>query len=227
MVGSRPYQANRVGAGRRPLLSLLVVVACVAVFALDALHVEWPLGVYMVPCSASMLSAGAWQTMFSSMFMHGSLMHLANNMLSLLWVGSAYEKLLGHVRFLLAYVASGVAGCMWYCHCQEVAGTDVPVVGASGAIFGLFGAYAIFLVSMLWRSDAMSGEHYMASRQLSLLLRVVLWNLVYGIFAQGVANEAHIGGLVCGVACGLVFAFVDAIRGNGRTKSARSGNVAR
>ena len=81
-------------------------------------------------------------TIFTSMFMHGSLFHIGGNMLYLWIFGNNVEDTLGHVRFVIFYLASGVAAAL----AQTVVGPDstVPMVGASGAISGVLGAYIVF-----------------------------------------------------------------------------------
>ncbi len=80
-------------------------------------------------------------TIFSSMFLHGSFFHIAGNMLYLWIFGNNVEDTLGHGRFTVFYLASGVAAAAtqtWW-----MSGRDVPMIGASGAISGVLGAYLL------------------------------------------------------------------------------------
>ena len=196
-----------------PIFTVLVSLMCVGVFVLETLHIDWPLHGYISPASPSLFEAGVWWTSITSIFLHKDIFHLVNNILSLLWIGTSYEKHEGHIRFLIVYFLSGMVGAWWYCHVQIPLGTDVPVVGASGSIFGLFAVYAIVLVHYLFVLDAMDLRRMMVSRSLSMLIKVLLWNVVYGFFSVGIANEAHLGGFVAGLVLGLLFLVWDRLLG--------------
>jgi len=127
-------------------------------------------------------------------FLHGGWLHLGINMITLAAFGAPVERLLGPRRFVLFYLSAGVAAGL--IHILLFPGSADPVVGASGAISGVFGA-----VLMLMR--------YVGSLQ-SLLPVAVIWiglNVFFGIFGgtPGAGNEqvawaAHIGGFVYGLA---------------------------
>jgi len=82
---------------------------------------------------------GQWYRMFTAMFLHASFFHLAVNMYSLYFVGSIMEQVIGRWRFLLLYLASGLAGSAG----ALVLSPLTPTVGASGAIFGVLGGLFI------------------------------------------------------------------------------------
>jgi membrane associated rhomboid family serine protease len=87
------------------------------------------------------VSNGDWWRLVTTMFLHGSILHLAFNMLALYWLGTIIEQALGTPRFLLVYTVSGLAGsagALWFSSSLAV------TVGASGAIFGLIGALVNF-----------------------------------------------------------------------------------
>ena len=96
---------------------------------------EWA----MIPRLVS--EGGHFYTMLSSMFLHGGFMHLAGNMLFLWVFGDNLEDLLGHVRYLLFYLAVGLAAA--FTQVYSAPGSPVPVVGASGAIAGVMGGYLL------------------------------------------------------------------------------------
>jgi len=83
----------------------------------------------------------AWSTLITSMFLHGGFMHLAGNMLFLWVFGDNIEDSMGHRRFLIFYLACGIAAGL--AHALSNSGSQVPMVGASGAISGILGAYFI------------------------------------------------------------------------------------
>src|ERR1051325_6830851 len=81
----------------------------------------------------------AWATIFTSMFLHGGWLHLGSNMLFLWIFGNNMEDLLGRVRYLLLYLGSGVAAALVQALSMKT--SMVPMVGASGGVAGVLGAY--------------------------------------------------------------------------------------
>src|SRR6185312_12355080 len=92
-------------------------------------------------CPSALDLPSPFLTIFSSMFMHGGLFHIAGNMLYLWIFGNNVEDTLGHGRYLLFYLLSGIAAAL----AQTVVGpsSTVPMIGASGAISGVLGAYLV------------------------------------------------------------------------------------
>lgn len=134
-------------------------------------------------------------TLLTSMFLHGSLFHLLGNMLYLWIFGNNIEDYLGSIRFTLFYLVSGLGAAL--VHILFHAGSRVPMIGASGAIAGILGAYLIL---------------YPAARVLTLVffwiipipaaLLLMLWFLgqIMNIgLGGGVAWFAHVGGFLIGV----------------------------
>ncbi|MCX8053202.1 MAG: rhomboid family intramembrane serine protease [Armatimonadetes bacterium] len=151
-----------------------------------------------------------WLTIFTSMFMHGSFLHIASNMLYLWIFGNNIEDALGHIRFLLFYLACGVFAAL--AHIFSNPASQVPTVGASGAIAGVLGAYFYL---------------YPANRVTTLVILGFFWDyieipavIVLGIWfltqllnlggsggmthGGGVAYWAHVGGFVAGVVIILI-----------------------
>ncbi len=83
----------------------------------------------------------AWLTLFTSMFMHGGLMHLGGNMLYLWIFGNNIEDRLGHVKFLVFYLIGGLVAAL--SHVFFAPSSEIPMVGASGAISAVLGAYIV------------------------------------------------------------------------------------
>jgi membrane associated rhomboid family serine protease len=147
------------------------------------------------------VASGEVYRLISNTFLHeppGSgigILHIAFNMWALIVVGPALERMLGRARFLTVYLASALGGSVLY---YLVASPFAPALGASGAIFGLFGAW--FVLSRRLRMD---------SRQVIML---IVLNLVITFTVSGIAWQAHVGGLIAGAA--LTAAFVYAPRSN-------------
>jgi len=145
--------------------------------------------------------ASAFLPLFTSLFLHASWKHLLGNMLFLWIFGDNVEDYLGHFRYLLFYLASGLAAAV--AHILLNSGSHVPTIGASGAIMGVMGAYFIlyprarvltwFFVFVLYLPAWLVLGYYF------------LLNFLYGAFSQpgnsagGIAFWAHIGGFVAGV----------------------------
>ena len=137
-------------------------------------------------------TGGQWWRLLSSTFLHGGLMHIAANMYGLLFVGIFLEPLLGKTKYAFVYLTTGilasVASIWWY---------DATVsVGASGAIFGLYGFFLACLLLKVFPPDF--GKAFLTST-----LVFVGFNLLMG-FTGGIDNAAHIGGLVSGFIVGLI-----------------------
>ena len=145
-----------------------------------------------------LLAAGEerWR-LFTAMFLHFDIEHLAGNMLSLFVIGSVVERGLGHTRTAVIYLLSGLGGNLVSQLWHEHLGENVLSAGASGAIFGLMGALIFAGLFAQDRTGALS------ARQIAVML---LLSLYHGL-AGAVDNAAHLGGLVCGFLCHLVQAF--------------------
>lgn len=137
------HDINR--AHRRPyVVYLLVVLNLVGfVYTFGLTDPAAVIGAYgFVPARFMADPFGEWITLFSSMFLHGSLLHILGNMWFLWVFGDNIEDRLGHGRFLLFYLLGGVAAALIQ---GLVSGfsSDIPMIGASGAISALLGAYIV------------------------------------------------------------------------------------
>jgi len=148
-------------------------------------------------------AAFTWASVVSSMFIHPNLIHLASNMVSLWIFGDNVEDQLGHARFLAFYLLCGVVGAL----AEVTASPDsaIPIVGASGAIAGVMGAY----IAMFPKSRVLVLlflVFYVNVFEVPALFFLAFWFLmqvVAGIgrtsVSSGVAFWAHIGGFVAGM----------------------------
>jgi membrane associated rhomboid family serine protease len=133
------------------------------------------------------IAAGEWWRGVTAMFLHGSVMHLAFNMWALWLFGPSLERRFGTVPFGALYLAAGVGGAALF----QALGSGAWAVGASGAIFGLFGA---LLLGAYRQRHTRLGQAVFS--QLILLLGI---NLMLPFMVSGIAWEAHVGGLVAGM----------------------------
>ena len=135
--------------------------------------------------------------LIAAMFLHASVLHWAVNSWSLYQLGTLYEAMFGPRRFLLTYLATGV--CASIASAVRIGATNGASVGASGAIFGILGAF-IFSIrrSPLYR-------HQPWTR--SLRSQLVFWagvNIIIGASLPFIDNVAHMGGLISGLLIGLI-----------------------
>jgi rhomboid protease GluP len=143
----------------------------------------------------SAILAGQYWRFVTPIFLHANILHVGLNMLNLIVLGIFIERLFGHVRFLLIYLVTGVISVIasFYLAPQEIS------VGASGAIFGVVGAYSIFVLAHR------RALRYAGIPALLWLLIVIGVNLSIGFFVPDVDNYAHIGGLLSGCILGWGF----------------------
>ena len=157
-------------------------------------HKELPLDLYVIP---------AFATIFSSMFMHGGFMHIIGNMLYMWIFADNIEDDLGHTKFIIFYLLSGIGAAMT----QVLIDThsQIPMVGASGAIGGVLGAYLInhpkarvlVLIPFGFFSQLI---------KIRALYVLGFWFILQFISqGGGVAYAAHIGGFVSGMILILFF----------------------
>jgi membrane associated rhomboid family serine protease len=186
----------------RPFVNWALIAANVVVFlwAKGATQGELGYGLWVLDWGYIPLAPRV-ETFFTSMFMHGDLLHLAGNMLFLWIFGDNVEGRLGHLGYLLAYLASGLGAVLLF-HLLSP-GSDVPLVGASGAIFGVEGFYFLAFPAnrvriLFW--FVVAGVTMVPAR-LVLGLSFV-WNLFLSMGTRGgqggVAYAAHVGGFVVG-----------------------------
>ncbi|MBW8702142.1 Rhomboid protease GluP [Streptomyces sp. MBT84] len=139
------------------------------------------------------IAEGQWYRLLTSMFLHVNYIHILFNMLSLWWIGGPLEAALGRARYLALYFVSGLAGsALTYL----LADANQPSLGASGAIFGLFGATAVLMRRLRY--------------DMRPVIALLVINLIFTFGWGNIAWQAHIGGLVGGVVVG--YAMVHAPR---------------
>ncbi|MDY7529657.1 MULTISPECIES: rhomboid family intramembrane serine protease [Cryobacterium] len=188
---TRPALLTRISSSRGPVVTYGIIGVTFAVFLLqlvpgfDVTSALLYAGIYSYPGSFE-----PWR-MLTSVFVHstGFIFHVLLNMYTLWIFGQILEGMLGRGRFLALYLLSGLAGSLGVLF---LAGPLTPVVGASGAIFGLMGAFLVI-------QRRLGGN----STQLLILVGI---NLVIGFLPNlNVAWQAHVGGLIGGAILGLIY----------------------
>ncbi len=200
---------------KKPVATWLLIGACVATFiwqkGLDepALHLA-TLAYGLIPAdlfgtvalNPSISIVPAWITIFTSMFLHGGWMHLGGNMLYLWIFGDNVEEAVGSVKFLIFYMSCGFIAAL----AQTMSDTYsvVPMVGASGAVSGILGAYLVLyplanVRVLVWIIIFVTIINVPAWIVLSLWFAGQLWSQAGASASSGVAFLAHIGGFVAGL----------------------------
>ncbi len=200
----RPIRRKRIIGSDLSYTSILIAVNVVAfllffvmlAFVDEKLLVSW---IALMP--ATILAGKNLWTFITSMFMHAGLGHLFVNMVSLMFIGSFVEKLVGKKRFIWLYFAGGLFAGLFFVIVSLATGMDMNVyaVGASGAIFALGGLLAVltprlpvlvfFIIPMpMWAA--------------MVFLMFGLWALSLGL-GLPIGNVAHFGGLIVGLGYGF------------------------
>ena len=151
-----------------------------------------------------------WLTMFTSMFIHGGFMHIAGNMLYLWVFGDNIEARLGHAGFLAFYLACGVAAA--WAQVAIDADSTSPLIGASGAIAGILGAY--IMIYPYHRINTLVVAFFIMVIRVPALFLLGFWFILQNILpglgslgstGGGVAYWAHVGGFVAGAAASALY----------------------
>lgn len=207
---------------RTPVVTIALIAACVLVFVwqlgLDAraeMSIVYSLG--LVPAvffgvaelPPELVLVPPWTTLFTSMFLHGGLAHIGGNMLFLWIFGNNVEDTLGKARFILFYFLCGVVAALTQAISNP--GSEIPMVGASGAIAGVLAAY---LMLHPYANVRVLVWFFIFVRLINVpaIVLIGLWFVmqVLGGLATpasptgGVAFWAHVGGFVAGLALIMV-----------------------
>jgi len=203
-------------ASGKPIVTYFIIGLCILIFLIQLSSQSYKTGqlfysyglipsvlmnINQLPMDLHVLPA--WVTIFTSMFMHGGFMHLLGNMLYMWIFADNIEDDLGHIKFLIFYLLAGIGAAMT----QVLIDTNsqIPMVGASGAIGGVLGAYLInypnakvlVLIPFGFFSQLI---------KIKALYVLGLWFVLQFISSGGgVAYAAHIGGFISGIILILFF----------------------
>ena len=189
-AGGTPKQLNRqrsrAATQDRPRLTVALIAITVFVWFLQLSPIGQTVEIYFsyTPLATTI---APWQ-MLTAAFLHGSWLHLLFNMFTLYIFGQVLEPMLGRARFLALYLVAAFGGSiavLWFSNPTS------SVVGASGAIYGLMGAYFVMLRSVGERSGQLTG--------------LIAINLIFSFLSPGISWQAHIGGLAVGAAVAAIY----------------------
>jgi membrane associated rhomboid family serine protease len=186
----RTVLGGRARPGERPVVTLTMIGICVGLFLLD----------YVAPglrneliFTVSLSAVEPWR-LLTTAFLHAGIIHLAFNMVALWFTGPFLEQALGRARFLALYLVSALGGSAAVALLTAVEDFNRGAVGASGAVFGLFGAVAVVMARLRMRNTQILG--------------VIGINLLIGFFIPGISWQAHVGGLLTGAAIAALYAYL-------------------
>jgi rhomboid protease GluP len=156
---------------------------------------------------------GQYWRLLTAVFLHANILHVGLNMLNFLLLGLIVERIFGHLRFIFIYLLTGIISIL----ASFVFAPQEVSVGASGAIFGLVGAYSAFI--LLHRQ----AFRYQGITALGWLVLVIGINLGLGFVVPNVDNYAHVGGLLSGCLLGWFFApfYISSLSETAREKQSR------
>ena len=206
-----PYKADN-PRSTTPVVTLLLIIANVIVFLAEIYNprgIQWIANNYgAIPYNLVTFNTeqpiSPITSVFTSMFIHGGFLHIAGNMLYLWIFGTNIEDRMGHVRFLIFYLISGLIAA--YANAIAVPDSGMPMVGASGAISGVLGAYLLLFPRAQVYTILFLG-FFAQVIKLPALIVIGFWAIIQfasGIFSRlgpggGIAYFAHIGGFLFGL----------------------------
>ena len=147
---------------------------------------------YMGGNYGALVSHGQVWRLLTCAFLHGGIIHIFCNMYALYALGPQVEILFGRVKYIMIYLFSAIGGSLL----SYIFSPSSLSIGASGAIFGLFGAMVVFVLKYKDR---------IPKKVLNNLFGVIILNLLIGFNLQGIDNFAHIGGLLVGALVAFLF----------------------
>lgn len=174
------------------LLNILVFLAVIMYGSVSNLEYMVSVGALYAPY---VFEKSQFYRLFTCMFLHFGAEHLGANMLSLAVFGSRVEKLIGHGKYLLLYILSGLSASMVSIGAGVLLHNTSVSAGASGAIFGVIGAMFVILIRNRGRLGNMT---------VGRAGFLIAYSVFSGFMAHGIDNAAHIGGLIMGLLLGFI-----------------------
>ncbi|MCI5522324.1 MAG: rhomboid family intramembrane serine protease [Tenericutes bacterium] len=198
-------QAEDLFAKKDPIITKILITINIVIFILQ-LVLGWDVVANFGANYAPFVKSGKFYVLFTSMFIHGNLIHLLFNMYALYIIGPQVESFYGKIKYLAIYFGSGILGALL----SDIFLQNSISVGASGAIFGLLSSIVYF------------GYHYRAYLDTvirSQIMPLIIFNIFLGIVIPNIDTFCHIGGLIGGVlvsmACGIKYKSSKSERING------------
>ncbi len=173
----------------RPYITYVLIGICVVAFLLQLGTAQLTgvdqLAQWGVKDNNAILHGQVWR-LFTPIFLHANILHIAFNMYALFYIGAMLERFYGRGRYLALFLLSGFAGNVF-----SFMFSSYPSLGASTAIFGLLGAQGV----LIYQNREIFGS--IARRALSQVIIIAVVNLIIGL-SPGIDNWGHVGGLIGG-----------------------------
>lgn len=197
---SRSKMAEKIFSYKVPIVTYIIMAICIVLFIMmEVFSGGSTNSLTLLKYGANLdvlVKEGEYYRLFTCMFLHIGIMHLACNMYSLYVVGREVESLFGKIKYIIIYVLSGIFGSI-----MSIAFTHNTIsAGASGAIFGLLGALLYFGIHY---------RTYLGNAIKRSVIPIIVINLLIGFFSEGIDLAAHIGGLVGGVLVAMMVGIPD------------------
>lgn len=202
---SRSKMAEKIFSYKVPIVTYIIMAICIVLFIMmEVFSGGSTNSLTLLKYGANLdvlVKEGEYYRLFTCMFLHIGIMHLACNMYSLYVVGREVESLFGKIKYIIIYVLSGIFGSI-----MSIAFTHNTIsAGASGAIFGLLGALLYFGIHY---------RTYLGDAIKRSVIPIIVINLLIGFFSEGIDLAAHIGGLVGGVLVAMMVGIPDKSKTN-------------
>jgi len=208
---------------KKLLITYALIFANFIVFVISVIFPEVIYDLGFRPIYLSLEFIPQLYTLFTSMFIHGGFLHIVGNMLVFFFVGMAFEQRVGWKKFLTIYLLTGVCGALT--HSLLNLGSGIVLIGASGAIFGILGAFAFSYP----RDEVVMPIPLgiiMVFRRIKVVYAVLIFAVMETVIVMldvqdTTAHFAHIGGLVSGVVLAAII-IKNKRTGTGNTASAET-----
>lgn len=182
---------------KEPLTVLLALINAFVFLAAELTGGTENLG-HMLHCGAAyapLVMAGEVYRIFTCMFLHFGVQHLANNMFLLFVLGGRLECMVGKLRFLLIFLLGGIGGNILSLYLELRSGEYAVSAGASGAVFAVMGAMIYVVLRHKGRIEDLSVKQ---------IVIMAILSLYFGFTSSGVDNAAHVGGLLSGFVLAVI-----------------------
>ena len=183
---SKNKKMDRIFSSKKPIVTYIIIAICAVMFVISGFGFDMMKLIRYGANVGSLVKDGEIFRLITHMFLHAGFLHIVLNMYSLYVVGPKVEDFYGKWKYILIYLFSGICGGLLSIGLSG----DGIAVGASGAIFGLFGALLYF---------GYNYRGYIGSIIKSQILPIVIYNLLIGFFIAGIDVWSHIGGLIGGM----------------------------
>lgn len=177
---------EKIFSSKKPIVTYILIVLCLIMFVVSGFGIDTMMLIKYGANFSGLVKDGEIYRLITYMFLHAGIFHIFFNMYSLYIIGPKVEDFFGKWKFLFIYMISGISGGLL----SVAMNGNVVSVGASGAIFGLFGSLLYF---------GYNYRGYIGNIIRSQILPIVIYNLLLGFFISGIDMWGHIGGLIGGL----------------------------